>query len=157
MKENMFFGKLLREMRLKYGKIGARNFAKKMSMNPSDYIDIEMGYTPPPSQSKWLFKIFENMGFTNKKAIFDNLKAHPYWTPGFMSQKAKDQQDLWYLHNKPFVMQKMNEEGLPAFVSTENGAPLDKDKLRALAEWMQTKAKEHNKKVDAYNKEHGVE
>jgi NTP pyrophosphatase (non-canonical NTP hydrolase) len=54
---------------------------------------------------------------------------------------------------------KRIQEGEEGFTSEEddyNTRPATGEECVELADWLNERAKEHNKKADAYNKEHGV-
>jgi len=139
-KEEMSFGKKLKKLRLEQ-KIGLRKMSEDAKITASELNQIENGYAPHPNSD-----------------IFGNILL----TLGLV--KLEDEYgELMELYKKPFVMQKM-PEFLPLIHATVNIEPDDPRKTRAatadeLADitiWLQESDEEHNKKADAYNKEHGV-
>ncbi len=140
---DIFFGKKLKEVRLK--QYGLRKFAELMDMKPSELSKIERGYKKPPSTKKWFRIICEKLGF-DLKSINEIMNSNLFYYPA-----APDEAELYQLWKKPFVMQKMSENFIPAFVCTTDGNPIEETKFRELMEWLNNIAKEHNKKADEYN------
>ena len=136
-KNNMFFGKKLKELRLKRVGMGCHKFAKVIEMSPLDLNHIEHGYQEYPREKEWLFKIQSMLRFDDYDS--DCLELASLWL-------------------KPFVMQKMNEDVFPSpFTSKADGTRLTTEELEKLCLFLQNHAKEHNKKADEYNKTHGSE
>ena len=133
MEEKMFFGKKLKELRLK-SNIGLRKFAEKIEILPSELSDIEHGY-----------KKLED------SEVFDAMKKNFVWPVNDL-----DIVNLEILLQEPFAMQKMSVGGIPVFPITTDGKPITDEKLRDLHEYLQTYMEEHNTKADIYNKRHGV-
>lgn len=126
----MFFGQKLKELRVKHAKIGLRRFAEITCMKPSELSKIEHGYVPPPKNSNWLFM------------IADRLKLEDF---------TEEQMDFFILWKKPFVMQLMEEDGFAVHGLMSDGTSADGDKLVELSEYIQNRAKEHNRKAREYN------
>ena len=133
----MFFGKKLKELRLKRAGMGLHKFAEAVDMSPLDLSHIEHGYTEYPREKEWLFK------------ILSLLRVDDY------DHDCLELSSLWV---KPFVMQKMSENVVPSpFTSKVDGTLLTIEELEKLCLFLQNNAKEHNKKADEYNKTHKVE
>ncbi len=129
----MFFGKKIKELRLKYSEIGLRKFANKIDMKPSELSNIERGFTKPPQDIEWMWKIIYALGLEGDVAV---------------------QLEFINMFKESFVMQEMEEDVIPAFVCTTTGKPIEEEKFEELCEWINIKAKEHNQKAREYNKEH---
>ena len=127
----MHFGEKLKELRLNKAEMGLRNFAIEIGIKPSELSDIERGLVEPPSEDVF-WKMVEALGITESMEVVEFAEAY----------------------RKPFVMQKMPEYGIPAFVCTTDGKPMPADKIEELSNWLNEKAAEHNKKADEYNKRH---
>ena len=126
----MFFGKKLREMRLKKN-IGLRNFSRKIDVCVSKYSLIEQGFIPPPSDKKLLYKIYL----------------------GLEEQSSSDWAELFILYKAPFIMQEMNENGIPSpFTHKADGTQLTGEEFKKLHDHINNEAKKHNKKAREYNK-----
>lgn len=141
---DIFFGKKLKEMRLKYAKMGLRKFAETIEICPSELSKIEHGYMTPPYDKEWLLMIYEKLGFDIKvanKIMNDSLFYYP----------APDEKELYQLWRQPFVVQKMSENFIPAFVCTADENPLSEEKMTEFVEYINNIAKEHNKRADEYN------
>lgn len=152
--ENMFFGKKLKEFRLKYVHMGLRKFAKIIGICSSELYKIEAGHIPPPiNSSSFLPDVYNAL--EGKKKISNLI-----WF------------ELLELFRKPFVMQKMKEtiglfhatrriqpgeEGYTSEEDDYNTSPATPDELIGIAEFINNHVREHNKKADTYNAEHGVE
>lgn len=152
--ENMFFGKKLKEFRLKYAHMGLRKFAREIGICPSELSKIEQGHIPPPiNSSSFLPNVYKAL---ERKKKISNL----VWF------------ELTELFRKPFVMQKMHEsvgivhatvrkkEGEEGFTTEEddyNTRPATPGECIGITEFINNHVREHNKKADAYNAEHGVE
>jgi hypothetical protein len=136
--EEMFFGKKLRELRLKHAKQGIHNFHKSMntSMEIKELFDIEHGYAKPPDDIMFLQQVIMALGIPAQ---------HDDWL------------ELMKLYKEPFVMQKM-PEGIIAspLVHKTDGTRLTEQEYIHLNEYINNHSREHNLKADAYNKEHGV-
>jgi len=127
---DMFFGKKVKELRLKYAKKGLRQFSIDMGMKPSEYFNIEKGYSPPPEDDAWLHKLCKNL----------EIPSH-----------SEDELDLYAEWTKPFTMRFMDEEAFAVHGLMTDGTSADVNKLQELSEYMQDIAKEHNKKAKEYN------
>jgi len=142
--EEMFFGKKLKEVRLKAG-FGLRKMSERMGMLASEYSDIERGYVD--YRKEYLI--------TKIKLILEG------------NVSKEDLMQLWDLYEAPFVMQKMTEGGR-IFHATKNiegsetaclftGEIIPKTRAATveecveISEWMNERAREHNKKVDEFN------
>lgn len=138
--DEMFFGKKLRELRLKY-KRGLRLFAKDLKMRPSKLSNIEHGYISPWGDPLFLSKISAACG------------------PKIIDEDCSELRKLFYAH---FVMQKMPEFGQLVHATKRVGEddydtrPATGEECVELSEWFNSMVEEHNTKADAYNKEHGV-
>ena len=111
-------------------------------MNPVEYNQIEHGYIPYPTDEEWFEKICRGLDISlespDPNVVGDYIILRGYW-------------------EKPFVMQKMNEDILISpFVCTTEGVPLTKEKMIEVQEYLVDYAKKHNKEAEKYNKEHGV-
>ena len=126
----MFFGKKLKELRLKHAKQGLRNFSIATGMSPSEYSDIERGLAPPPKNKEWVHNLLEK------------LQIPPY---------SEDEMNLYLEWNKPFVMQLMDEDIFITHATLTGGGHADAKKLVEVSEYMQDIAKKHNKKAKEYN------
>ena len=130
----MFFGKKLKELRLKHAKMGIHNFNKAMgtSLNVKELYDIEQGYAEKPDTTRFSQQIKYALGLTCD---------HPDWI------------ELVKLSKEPFVMQKMPEGIIPSPLTHKNdGNQLTKEELISLTDYVNNIAIEHNKKADEYNK-----
>jgi transcriptional regulator with XRE-family HTH domain len=133
--ENDFFGKKLKEFRLKYGKIGLRNFAKKIGLNPSELSEIERGMTPPPSCDLWLHNIVEAIG---------------------LKQDSSESKELYNSWKQQFVMQEISDDVvISPFVHKKDGIPLTEEEYKKVNKYINDIGRKHNKKAREYNKEHG--
>jgi len=127
----MFFGQLLKDLRLHKAGMGLRKFADTIKMPPSELSDIEQGYAPPSDDMEWFWAIVYALG---------------------LDSDAMMQLQLRRLIEEPFVMQKMPENVLPSvLIHNAEGVPLSVEKRKELAEWLNQRAVEHNKKADEYN------
>jgi len=129
----MFFGKKLKELRLKHAKMGIHNFHKAMrtSLTVKDLFDIEDGYVKPPDHNRYLAMIRLALGIKSD---------HEDWL------------ELMKLYREPFVMQKMPENIVPCpFTHKSDGTQLTKEEFIGLTEHVNNMTKEHNKKADEYN------
>ena len=134
MEEKMFFGKKLKELRLK-SKKGLRNFSLETKIKTSTYSNIELGYEK-----------FEDV------AIYDRIKDS--FTEDVSTEDIRKLDELF---EAPFVMQKMPEPFMPSpFIHKSDGEKLTEDELMGLIDYVNTITKEHNEKADAYNNAHGV-
>lgn len=131
----MFFGKKLKDVRLKSG-IGLREMSKKLDMAPSKYCNIEHGYEKPPYWKLFLARFVTRLGK-------DNIS----W---------EDKEELYYLAQEPFVMQKMPEYRMIAHATKSDGSMATPDDLINLSDYINDRAKEHNKKAEEYNKNYGT-
>lgn len=125
----MFFGKKLKELRIRDPYRNIRDVAKPLNMKPSEYSSLEHGYISPPEDGDWFWKLVYAIG------VGDNIAA----------QLALRSQML-----EPFVMQEM-PEFFPAIVCTNDGNPLSEEKMTEFVEWMNERAEEHNKKARKHN------
>ena len=127
----MFFGQKVKELRLKYANKGLRNFSKEMEMSPSEYSNLERGFTPPSQKDEW----FRNL---LKKLEVPDL--------------SEDEMALYILWGKPFVMQEMSEDMTPSpLTHKSDGTRLTKEELIGLCDHVKNIAVEHNKKAKEYN------
>jgi len=151
----MIFGEKLNEIRLKYAEMGLRKFSEAIGVKASDLSNIEHGYAPYPND-----EIFEKMRDVCRAdvplAVF--LVFLDDWS------------ELVGLRKQSFVMQKMEEgmifhatkriqEGENGYTSEEddyNTRPATPKECGEITEWLNNRAREHNKKADEYNREHGV-
>ena len=131
----MFFGEKLKQARKELGEYGPRNFAAKMGMSPSDYVNIEHGYMSYPTDFRWFDRLCYNLGLFNED--------------DFLKDLGKELLLEW---RKPFIMQKMHEDCVCSpLVHKTDGTPLTEEEFRNLHEHINNYAKEHNKKADEYN------
>ena len=128
--EKMFFGKKLKELRLKHAKMGLRNFSIATGMLPSEYSNIERGLAPPPEDNKWFNKLCKKLKVPSHSEV--KLELYNEW-------------------KKPFVMQLMDEDISIGHALMTDGTSADAEKLGEVSEYMQNIAKEHNKKAREYN------
>lgn len=130
----MFFGKKLKELRLKHASIGLHNFANHINMSVLFYSEMERGLIPPPPSKKW---IYEMMTFLNLK--HDSLEA----------------MELYNLWAKPFIMQKMSENVVVSpLVHKSDGTRLTTEEYIQLNEHINSVGREHNKIAHEYNDGH---
>jgi hypothetical protein len=129
----MFFGKKLKELRIKHAKQGLRRFSDTVDMCPSQYSEMERGIVPPPPCKKWIYGIIDILGLKHD------------------DPEAIELYDLW---GEPFVMQKMRDDGIVSpLAHKSDGTPLTKDEYLKLNEYINSIGREHNKIADGYNKE----
>jgi len=143
----MQFGGKLKEFRLHHAEMGMRQFAMEIGMKPSELSELERELAPPSSDPAWFRLICEKLGFdsaTVEQVMQEEVFYHP----------APPVKELYQLWTAPFVMQKIDENFFPAFICTSDGNPLSKEKLEEFIEWMNQRAREHNRKADEYNKQH---
>ena len=126
----MFFGKLLKEYRLKCAKIGLSNFVQKIEMKVYDYSRLERGLIEYPRSLSWIVKVIDNL----------NIKD---------DEDKKDKLLLWW--GKPFIMQKMKENIFAIHALDTNGKSTSARNLKKISKYLKKQAKEHNKKADEYN------
>jgi transcriptional regulator with XRE-family HTH domain len=126
----VFFGKKLKELRLKHASKGLRNFSIATGMAPSEYSAIERGLAPPPEDKEWIHKIMKLLE---------------------LPEYSEDEMDLYIEWNKPFVMQLMNEDIFICHGLMSDGTSADAKKLVEVSEYMQNIAIEHNKKAREFN------
>ena len=124
----MFFGKKVKELRLKYANKGLRNFSIDMGMSGVEYSNMERGLTSPPTEEKWIHTLCEK------------LKV-----------PSKEKAELYIEWNKPFVMQLMDESVFIVHALMEDGTSADAQKLHEVSEYMRNISIEHNKKAREYN------
>jgi hypothetical protein len=130
----MFFGKKLKELRLKYARLGLHNFAAKVKMSVLLYSEIERGLVPPPPSKEWICDIIGLLQM--EEGCLDSVELY----------------DLW---EKPFVMQKMNENVVCSpMTHKSDGTPLTTEEYLNLNEHINSVAREHNKMADEYNESH---
>lgn len=132
----MFFGKKLREMRLKYAKLGIHHFLKKIDIdvNASEYNYIEHGYICPPDSEAFMKSIQNAFGVDD-----DN----------------EEWKELCRLKQEKFVMQLMPEDVvISPLTHKTDGSYLTNDDLFRLNSYINHVAKEHNKKAREYNDTH---
>jgi len=129
----MFFGKKLKDLRLKYANIGLSSFSREMGMIPSEYSAIEYGYSPPPTDEEWFVM------------LCSTLKIVPL---------QKEALELYFLWQQKFVMQMMPENIFPSPMSSKiDGSILKEEELIDLYDFINSISKEHNKKAIEFNKE----
>jgi len=131
----IFFGKKLKEFRLKYAKKGLRGFSVDIiKMCPSEYSKIERGLVPPPPCKKWIYGVID---------LF-NLEHD--------SSEALELYNLWA---EPFVMQKMSENiVISPLTSKTDGTQLTTEEFINLNKHINAISKKHNKVAEKYNEEH---
>lgn len=145
--EAMFFGKKLKELRLK-ANMGLRKFSETMDIKASKLSNIERGY--------------EHLGSTFLLSKIIVTLAEEL--------SAEEVEVLANLYEEPFVMQKMefggfiphatkrlqpNEEGYTNEEDPYNTRPATVEELASMTEWFNNIVEEHNAKADIYNKENG--
>ena len=123
----MFFGKKLKELRLKK-KIGISFFAEKIEKSPSYLTDVEMGYVKP----------FEDFDF-----IIEISKI--------LELDKNDELDLIHYWLKPFLMQKKSVDVIPILTSDKNGNLFNEEKREEFRQFLRKRAIEHNEKAEEYN------
>jgi hypothetical protein len=126
----MFFGQKLKELRLKYAKMGMRNFSIEMGMGGAEYHALERGFTPPPKDKEWMHNLLEKLQI-------------PPW--------SEDEMGLYICWKKPFVMQLMDEDVFITHALMTDGSSGSLKKLKEVSDWMRDIAVEHNKKAREYN------
>ena len=130
----MFFGKKLKELRLKYAKMGLHNFAEEAKMSVLLYSEIERGLVPPPPSKKWI------------NDMIDLLQ---------MEEGCLESVFLYDLWDKPFVMQKMHDNVVCSpLTHKSDGTPLTTEEYLKLNEHINSVARKHNKIADEYNESH---
>ena len=130
----MFFGKKLKELRLKSRK-GLRNFSIEIGVDPSFLSEIERGLQKLEDFERY-DAIKEQF---NEKVTEEDIAA------------------LDELFQAPFIMQRMTEGiMISPLTHKSDGTRLTKEEFTNLANHVNDIAIEHNKKADAYNKAHGV-
>ncbi len=147
---DMYFGKKLKEIRLKHADMGLRKFSKEIGIKASDLSNIECGYAPYPND-----EIFEKMHCVCKADI----------DLAFFLVFLDDWSELVILRKQPFIMQKM-EEGIifhatkriqpveESYTSEEddyNTRPATGKECIEITEFINNHVREHNKKADEYN------
>lgn len=128
--DRMFFGEMVKELRLYTAGVGLRKFAEIMEMDAAALSDIEHGYAPPPEDAEWFWKLVYAL------EIQSDIMA---------------QLQLRRAVEGPFVMQKMPENIIPLFACGEDKRPITIEKYTKMCEWLNNNALEHNKKADEYN------
>jgi len=131
--EEIFFGKKLKELRLKHAEMGLHNFHKAMgtTLKVSDLFDIEHGYALPPDCGRFMAQIIK---------VLDIPIDHEDWV------------ELEKLKIKPFIMQKKNENVVLSLLTHKSdGSRLTEEEFKNLHDHINNIAKEHNKKADEYN------
>jgi hypothetical protein len=143
-KEEMFFGKKLKKIRLE-ARLGLRKMSEKMDMLASEYSDIERGYVD-----------------YRKEHLITKIKLV---LEGDVSKE--DFMQLWDLYETPFIMQKMPEGG-QIFHATKNiegsgtvclysgeiipkTRPATGEECVEISKWFNERAREHNQKADEFN------
>ena len=130
----MFFGKKLRELRLKSMK-GLRNFSIEVGVTPSFLSDIERGHQKLEDLDR-----------------YDAIKEQ-------FSEKVTEEDiaELDELFKAPFIMQMMPENFMPSpLTHKSDGTRLSAEEFTGLINYVNDITTEHNKKAEAYNKTHGV-
>lgn len=125
MKNKMFFGKYLKQLRLKYRKVGLQDFAFLAMVTPSHLNAIENGYKEPPKIDGWLAHVMYHLGVSN----------------------SSEGDTLEKLYEAPFEMQMKPEHVVIAQVIADQGEEVSMAKIKKLQKEMVRSAKEHNKKV----------
>lgn len=128
----MFFGKKLKELRLKKD-YGLRKFAELLEVKPIVICDLECGYAEPPQEENWISDICIRLALD-----------------------GDDELALTELYHQPFFMQK-KPDFMPAFVTTVDGEPPKEKGLRPLCEAFKQDTDNHNKKADEFNKRRKIE
>ena len=129
----MFFGEKLKELRLKCAGQGLRRFSNTVQMNPSQYSEIERGLVPPPPCKKWIYEIIDLFNLEH-----DSVEAI----------------ELYSLWAKPFIMQKMSEDGIVSpLVHKKDGERLTTKEYIGLNEHINAIGRQHNKIAEKYNRE----
>jgi len=130
----MFFGKKLKELRLKHAQEGLRRFSDTAGLCPSEYSKIERGLIPPPSCKVWIYGMIEILN---------------------LEQDSKEALELYELWAEPFVMQKMRTDVVCSPLTHKtDGTPLTEDEFVGLNEHINSIGRKHNKNADKYNEEH---
>lgn len=131
--EKMFFGKKLRELRLRHAVMGLHKFTTAMgtTRKVSEMYDIEHGYIPCP----WSYSFS-----TQVRKVLGIPVDHEDWI------------ELVRLAREPFVMQEMDEGVVVShLVHKTDGTPLSEPEYRGLNAHINDIAKEHNKKAREFN------
>ena len=131
--EEMFFGKKLREVRLK-SKLGLRKFAEKLKIPTSELSSLEHGYIDPRGDEILLVLIV---------LALDKLDDAGY-------------QELVKLYHEPFVMKKMPKFDVPFHITKIDGSCATPEEIQNLTDYVNSISEEHNQKADKYNEENGV-
>lgn len=132
--EKMFFGKKLRELRLRHAEMGLHKFHEAMgtTLKVSELFDIEHGYASPPDCGRFMAQILK---------VLDVPDDHQDWL---------ELRDLRY--DKPFVMQEKDENVVVSpLVHKTDGTRLSEEEYRGLNTHINNVAKEHNKKAREFN------
>jgi transcriptional regulator with XRE-family HTH domain len=122
----MFFGQYLKQLRLKYRKVGLHDFAFLAMVKPSDLNAIENGYMEPPKNiAGWIDHVMYHLGIEN--------------TP--------EGEALCKLYKAPFEMQLKPEHIAIAQIISDDGEEVSLNKIKKLQKEMKKAAKDHNAKV----------
>jgi hypothetical protein len=137
MEKKMFFGKKLKDLRIR--KMGIHKFKEAMgtSFNVTELYEIEHGYAKPPESIMFLQQLILALD---------------------ISPQSEDWLELIQLYRMPFVMQKMPTGLIPSPLTAKtDGTQLNKNEFIDLCKYINSVSENHNIKADVYNKEHGVE
>ncbi|MBI4668805.1 MAG: helix-turn-helix transcriptional regulator [Elusimicrobia bacterium] len=118
-----YFGELLRELRVKKG-CGLRDFAKKISMQPSNLSFIENGRAHPPRDPEMLLRIAGALGLK---------KGDAQWGD-FFDLAAKDTQRL----PADLAKDKNIREYIPMMMRTISNERLSTKEIKQLIEKIRT-------------------
>lgn len=131
----MFFGKKMKELRLKYAKAGIRRFKDKMNttLKVSELFNIEHGYAPLPDCSKFMAQL--------NHALDINIDS-------------KDWKELVRLALEPFIMQTKSKVIISPLNYKSDGSPFTIIERVDLNDYLNCLVEEHNKKAEEYNKKH---
>lgn len=140
----MFFGKKLKEIRLKQG-FGLRKFAELMDIKPSELFEIEHGYIEYPKKGKWIEDI--RLLLKLEQDDIDIKELCRYFHKSFMIQEMKESGMIFHATKR---IQK-GEEGYTSEEDDYNTRPATPEECVNISEFINNHIKEHNKKAREYN------
>lgn len=122
-KTGLYFGQLLKKIRVEEANIGLRNFAEMVELQPSNLSNIERGKIPPPANKETLDRICDTLGLSpsdpRRAELFDLAAEDSNRIPADIATIVKE------------------NEGVPVLVRTVANKQLSDDKLRELAKYIE--------------------